>query len=51
VRDPERKRDIIGREFVRVFEKVAKALGAEYLVQGTIYPDRIESGYTKHSEK
>jgi GMP synthase (glutamine-hydrolysing) len=51
VRDPERKREIIGREFVRVFEEVAKKLGGEYLVQGTIYPDRIESGYTKHSEK
>ena len=49
--DPERKREIIGREFVRVFEEVAKEHGGEYLVQGTIYPDRIESGYTKHSEK
>jgi GMP synthase (glutamine-hydrolysing) len=51
VRDPERKRKIIGREFVRAFEKVARRIGAEYLVQGTIYPDRIESGYKKHSEK
>ena len=51
VSDPEKKREIIGREFVRVFEDVAKKVGAEYLVQGTIYPDRIESGYTKHSEK
>jgi len=48
VRDPKRKREIIGREFVRVFEEIAKEIGGEYLVQGTIYPDRIESGYTKH---
>lgn len=51
VEDPEEKRKIIGREFVRVFEEVARTLGAEYLIQGTIYPDRIESGYKKRSEK
>lgn len=51
VSDPEQKRKIIGREFVRVFEKVARKNGAEYLIQGTIYPDRIESGYERHSEK
>jgi len=49
--EPEKKRRIIGREFVRVFEKVARKIGAEYLIQGTIYPDRIESGFRKHSDK
>ena len=49
--DPEEKRKIIGREFIRVFEEEAKRIGAEYLIQGTIYPDRIESGFRKHSEK
>ena len=44
VTDPERKRKIIGEEFIRVFEEEAKKTGAEFLVQGTIYPDRIESG-------
>ena len=44
VRDPEEKRIIIGEEFVRVFEEIAVKKGAEFLVQGTIYPDRIESG-------
>jgi GMP synthase (glutamine-hydrolysing) len=44
VTDPERKRKIIGREFIRVFEKKAKELGkARYLAQGTLYPDVIES--------
>lgn len=43
--DPERKRKIIGEEFIRVFEEEAKKLGhVDYLVQGTIYPDVIESG-------
>jgi len=41
--DPEEKRKIIGREFVRVFETQARTVGAEYLIQGTIYPDRIEA--------
>lgn len=49
--DPEEKRRIIGEEFIRVFEEVAKTTGAEYLIQGTIYPDRIESGDRKRSEK
>lgn len=45
VTDPETKRKIIGEEFIRVFEKEAKKIGAvDYLVQGTIYPDVIESG-------
>jgi GMP synthase (glutamine-hydrolysing) len=41
--DPEEKRAVIGREFIRVFESEATAADADYLVQGTIYPDRIES--------
>ncbi len=49
--DPERKRKIIGEEFIRVFEKVANEVGAEYLIQGTIYPDRIESGARRFSDK
>jgi GMP synthase (glutamine-hydrolysing) len=45
VTDPERKRKIIGEEFIRVFEEEAKKIGTvDYLVQGTIYPDVIESG-------
>ncbi len=45
VRNPERKRKIIGREFIRVFESEAKKIkNAKYLVQGTLYPDVIESG-------
>ena len=45
VTDPERKRKIIGEEFIRVFENEAKKIGAvDFLVQGTIYPDVIESG-------
>jgi len=51
VTDPERKRKIIGEEFIRVFEEKAEKTGAEYLIQGTIYPDRIESGFKKHSDK
>jgi len=51
VSDPEEKRRIIGREFVRVFESQAKKVGAKYLIQGTIYPDRIESGFRKFSDK
>jgi len=49
--DPEEKRRVVGREFVRVFETVAKQVGATYLVQGTIYPDRVESGFRKFSDK
>ena len=49
ISDPETKRKIIGEEFIRVFEEEAKKIGhVEYLVQGTIYPDVIESG-TKNS--
>ena len=45
VADPEQKRRIIGAEFIRVFEEEARKLdGIEFLVQGTIYPDIIESG-------
>lgn len=45
VTEPERKRKIIGEEFIRVFEAEAKKIGkVDYLVQGTIYPDVIESG-------
>lgn len=45
VSDPEEKRKIIGSEFIRVFEEEARRIGAvDYLVQGTIYPDVIESG-------
>ncbi len=48
VTEPERKRKIIGEEFIRVFEEEAKKIGAvDYLVQGTIYPDVIESGLGK----
>jgi GMP synthase (glutamine-hydrolysing) len=46
VTDPETKRKIIGEEFIRVFEEEAKKIGAvDFLVQGTIYPDVIESGF------
>lgn len=45
VEDPERKRKIIGEEFIRVFEEESKKIGAvDFLAQGTIYPDVIESG-------
>ena len=45
VSDPERKRKIIGEEFIRVFEEESKKLGKiEFLCQGTIYPDVVESG-------
>ncbi len=42
--EPEKKRKIIGEKFIRIFEREAKKFGAEYLVQGTIAPDWIESG-------
>ncbi|MFO7399683.1 MAG: glutamine-hydrolyzing GMP synthase, partial [Actinomycetales bacterium] len=51
VRDPEEKRKIIGREFIRVFEDEARAIRAtaggpvDFLVQGTLYPDVVESGH------
>jgi GMP synthase (glutamine-hydrolysing) len=41
--DPEKKRKAVGAAFIREFEKEARKLGARYLIQGTIYPDRIES--------
>ncbi|MBR3485195.1 MAG: glutamine-hydrolyzing GMP synthase, partial [Bacteroidales bacterium] len=48
VADPERKRKIIGAEFIRVFEEEARKLdGISFLAQGTIYPDIIESGPVK----
>ena len=48
VTEPEQKRKIIGEEFIRVFEEEAKKIGTvDFLVQGTIYPDVIESGLGK----
>jgi len=48
--DPEEKRKIIGEEFIRVFEEEARKVGQiEFLAQGTIYPDIIESGDENHS--
>jgi GMP synthase (glutamine-hydrolysing) len=48
VEEPEQKRKIIGEEFIRVFEEEAQKIGAvDFLVQGTIYPDVIESGHGK----
>ena len=45
ISDPERKRKIIGEEFIRVFEEEAKKIGkVDFLAQGTIYPDVVESG-------
>jgi GMP synthase (glutamine-hydrolysing) len=45
ISDPEKKRKIIGEEFIRVFEEKAKKIGnIDFLVQGTIYPDVVESG-------
>lgn len=50
ITDPETKRKAIGKTFIRVFEEEAKKIGATFLVQGTIYPDVIESSGTKHSK-
>lgn len=48
ITEPEQKRKIIGEEFIRVFEEAAREIGAvDFLVQGTIYPDVIESGLGK----
>lgn len=44
VTDPEQKRKIIGEQFIRIFEEEARKIKSGFLVQGTIYPDRIESG-------
>ncbi|MHC1576077.1 MAG: glutamine-hydrolyzing GMP synthase [Methanosarcinaceae archaeon] len=43
IKDPEEKRKVIGEAFIRVFEEEAREINAKYLIQGTIYPDRIES--------
>jgi len=43
ITDPEEKRHAIGEQFIREFETIAREVDADYLVQGTIYPDRIES--------
>ncbi len=43
ITDPELKRKAVGETFIRVFEQVAKSMDVDYLIQGTIYPDRIES--------
>lgn len=48
--DPEQKRKIIGKVFIDVFEKEAKKINAKFLIQGTIYPDVIESAGTKHAK-
>lgn len=49
VEEPEQKRKTIGKKFIDIFQRVAKEEGAEFLIQGTIYSDRIESGITKYS--
>ncbi len=49
--EPEKKRTVIGETFIRVFEREAKKLGAKILIQGTIYPDVIESKGTAHAQK
>ena len=50
VKDPEKKRKIIGKEFIKIFEEEAKRIGkVDYLVQGTIYPDVIEIGFGNSS--
>ncbi|MCF7889680.1 glutamine-hydrolyzing GMP synthase [Candidatus Bipolaricaulota bacterium] len=50
VEDPEEKRKVIGNTFIDVFTEKANSIGAEVLVQGTIYSDIIESGSTTHSD-
>ena len=49
VEEPEKKRKIIGEEFIRVFEEEAKKIGAvDFLVQGTIYPDDVDLGVRRN---
>jgi GMP synthase (glutamine-hydrolysing) len=49
--EPEEKRKVIGEAFIRVFEREAKKIKAKILIQGTIYPDVIESKGTEHAHK
>lgn len=49
--EPEKKRKIIGATFIEVFEKEAKKYRADFLMQGTIYPDVIESSGSKHADR
>lgn len=51
ITDPEEKRMVIGKTFIDIFELEAAKIKADFLVQGTIYPDVIESQGTAHSEK
>ena len=48
--EPEEKRKIIGKTFIDIFEREAKKINAKFLVQGTIYPDVIESKGSKHAQ-
>lgn len=49
--EPEKKRKIIGEEFIRVFEEEAKKIGAvDFLAQGTIYPDVVESDLAENPQ-
>jgi GMP synthase (glutamine-hydrolysing) len=50
VSDPETKRKIIGRTFIEILQEEADKIGSKFLVQGTIYPDVIESAGTKHAK-
>ncbi|MBI2086349.1 glutamine-hydrolyzing GMP synthase [Candidatus Daviesbacteria bacterium] len=50
ISDPEEKRKVIGKTFIEVFEREAKKINAKFLVQGTIYPDVIESAGSKHAQ-
>ncbi|MBI2017635.1 glutamine-hydrolyzing GMP synthase [Candidatus Daviesbacteria bacterium] len=50
ITDPEEKRKAIGKTFIEVFDKEAKKINAKFLVQGTIYPDVIESKGSKHAQ-
>lgn len=50
VTDPEQKRKFIGKVFIEIFEKEARKTKAKFLVQGTIYPDVIESAGSKHAQ-